>query len=365
MNQNRIAVISTGNGGQSIAGYLSGKGYEVTLYAREQDRVDMFKSNIIQVSGQIESTSELNLISCNMKEVIRDAFLIMVTTPSRYHSVVAKEMAPYLVNDQMIVLNPGRTFGTYEFDRVLRSNGCTANVILAETDTLAFTCRCTEVGKPVVYSLKSNLYVAAHDPQLTNTAVNTLSKFFPCVKAAKSTLHTGFSNIGMVFHPIPILMNITRIEAKETFLFYIDGISPLVATILERIDNERLAVASACGIQVPSAYEWLNNHYGSTGSTLYERIQNTTAYKNIYAPTDIDTRYIYEDILTGCVPVSFAGRAAGCDTYIIDSVIQWASTIYHYNFYKYGRNEDLIDFTALLRDAGRIAAINKQSKHAQ
>ncbi len=365
MNPNRIAVISTGNGGQSFAGYLSGKGYEVTLYAREQERVDMFKSNTIEVSGQFQFTTELQLISCSMEEVIRDAFLIMVTTPSRYHSVVAKAMAPYLVDGQMIVLNPGRTFGTYEFDKTLKANGCTANFILAETDTLAFACRSTEAGKPVIYSLKSNLYAAAHDPSHTNMVVDIISKFFPIVKPAESTLHTGFSNIGMVFHPIPILMNITRVEAKEAFLFYIDGISPLVATILERIDAERLAVASAYGIQVPSAFDWLKDHYDSTGNTLYERIQNTGSYKNIYAPTDIDTRYIYEDILTGCVPMSYAGRALGIDTYIMDSVIQWASTIYHYNFYKLGRNEDLIDFSALLRDSGRISSLNKSGRQAQ
>ena len=365
MNQNKIAVISTGNGGQAFAGYLSGKGYEVALYAREQERVDMFKSNTIEVSGQFRFTTELQLISCSMEEVIRDAFLIMVTTPSRYHSVIAKAMAPYLVDGQMIILNPGRTFGTYEFDKTLKANGCTANAILAETDTLAFACRCIQTGKPVIYSLKSSLYAAAHDPNHTNTVVNVLSKFFPNVKPAESTLHTGFSNIGMVFHPIPILMNITRIEAKEAFLFYVDGISPLVATILERIDAERMAVASAYGIQVSSAFDWLKEHYDSTGNTLYERIQNTSAYENIYAPTDIDTRYIYEDILTGCVPLSYAGKAVGSDTYIIDSVIQWASTIYHFNFYKLGRNEDLIDFSALLKDSGRISAVNKTIKQAQ
>lgn len=365
MNQNKVAVISTGNGGQAVAGYLAGKGCEVSLYAREQERVAMFKSNKIQVSGKFHFSAELKLISCDMEEVIRDAYLIMVTTPSRYHSVIAKAMAPYLVDGQMIVLNPGRTFGTYEFDKTLRSSCCSAKVILAETDTLAFTCRCSEVGKPVIYSLKSALYVAAHNPSFTASVVSALSDFFPCVKPAESTIHTGFSNIGMIFHPIPILMNITRVEAKEAFLFYLGGISPLVATILERIDAERLSVASAYGIEVPSAFEWLKEHYGSEGSTLYERIQNTYAYKNIYAPTDIDTRYIYEDILTGCVPVSCAGRAAGCDTYIIDSVIQWASTIYHFNFYKQGRNENLIDFSALQSDARLISALNKINRRAQ
>jgi len=345
LNQNKIAVISTGNGGQAMAAYLTLKGYSVALYAREQERVDMFPADRkFVLKGVVEGTAQIDMISSNMEEVIKDAHLILVTTPAQYHSVIAREVAPCIEEGQILVLCPGRSFGTHAFSEDLKRFGCDKKITLAEMETFVFTCRCEQVARPQIFSIKSDVLTAAHDPAETEKVVEVLSKAFPDIIPAASTLHTGFGNIGMIFHPLPILMNITRVEAKENFLFYLEGISPLVSNILERMDQERLAVAEAYGVKVLSAFDWLKKHYGSTGNNLYERIQNTEAYAKIYAPLDIDTRYIYEDILTGCVPVYYAAKAAGVETPIIKSAILWASTVYHYDFLTNVRNDKKINF---------------------
>lgn len=355
MNQNKIAVISTGNGGQAMAAYLTIKGYSVALYAREQERVDMFPADrIFTLSGMIEDTARIDLISSNMKEVINDAHMILVTTPAQYQTVVAREMAPFLEDGQVVVLNPGRTFGTNAFAQDLERFGNRKKIILGETETFIFTCRCEKIAQPYIYSIKNDVLTAAHDPALTAQLVEVMSRDFPDIRPAENTLQTGFGNIGMIFHPLPILMNITRVEAKEKFLFYKQGISPLVSNILERMDQERVAVACAYGARILSAFEWLEKHYNAKGDSLYERIQNNPGYSNIYAPIDIDTRYIYEDILTGCVPVYYAGKAAGLETPIIKSVILWASTVYHYDFLARGRNDKQINFEEIYRHSKSI-----------
>lgn len=351
MNGKRIAVISTGNGGQSLAAYFAHLGYSVALYAREQERIDMFTSNRFKLGGIFDCAAEIDLITCHMDEAVKDAYLIMVTTPAQYHPIVAKAMAPCLEDGQAIVLNPGRTFGTHVFDKTLRDNGCTANVVLGETDTFVFTCRCKEIGRPIIFEIKHDIKVAGHAAEHTPLLVDMLSALFPRVEPAASVLETGLTNIGMIFHPLPILMNITRIEAREEFRYYIDGISPLVAKVLERLDSERVAVARAMGVRVPSAYEWLNERYGSEGANLYERIQNTHAYRDVLAPTEIDTRYIHEDIQTGCVPVSCLGRRMNIPTDITDASIKWASVVYNCDFYATGRNDRAIDFDAMLSGA--------------
>jgi opine dehydrogenase len=138
------------------------------------------------------------------------------------------------------------------------------------------------------------------------------------------------------------------VEAKEDFLFYIDGISQLVAGILEKMDAERVAVARAFGVEISDAGNRLRECYGSRGDSLYEVIQNIGAYKNVLAPTDIDTRYIFEDIRTGCVPVSCAGNYAGVKTEAIDTVIKWASLLYNTDFLADGRNGESLDFEYIM-----------------
>ena len=345
----KIAVISSGNGGQSMAAYFSYLGYRVALYARETERVEMFTDNKFTISGAVNAEIEVELISSDMDEVIYDAELIMVTTPAQYHPIVARAMAPHLVDGQALVLNPGRTFGTLAYSKVLSECGCKADIMLGETDTFTFTCRCPKLRKPQIYKIKDAVRLAAHDNSYADDLLSLMHEIFSMYSLAESVLYTGFSNIGMIFHPMPILMNITRVEAKEDFKFYVQGISPLVAGILEKMDLERVAVANAFGVAVPSARRWLEECYGSRGDSLYEQIQNTDAYMTVLAPTDIDTRYIFEDILTGCVPTSCAGRAAGVQTEVLDTLIRWASILYGRDFRAEGRNENMIDFKKYLR----------------
>jgi len=277
----KIAVISSGNGGQSMAAYFSYLGYRVALYAREAERVDMFPDTKFVISGEVNAETELELISSDMGAVINDAELIMVTTPAQYHPIVARAMAPHLQDGQAMVLNPGRTFGTIAFSKVLAECGCKANIMLGETDTFTFTCRCPELRKPEIYKIKDVVRLAAHDCTYAEELLSMMHEIFSMYSLAESVLYTGFSNIGMIFHPMPILMNITRVEAKEDFKFYMQGISPLVAGILEKMDLERVAVANAYGVVVPSARQWLAECYGSRGNSLYEQIQSTAAYQTV------------------------------------------------------------------------------------
>ena len=102
-------------------------------------------------------------------------------------------------------------------------------------------------------------------------------------------------------------MNLVRIEAGEDFLYYHEGISPLVASVLERLDQERVAVARALGVPVLPVLDWLHSKYGSRGGSLYEALQQTEAYAAVLGPKDIHTRYLYEDVPTGCVSAAGTG----------------------------------------------------------
>lgn len=351
----KIAVISSGNGGQTMAAYLKHMGYTVSLYVRERERVLMFPADhVFRLRGIIRDDCAVDCVSCDMGEVIRDANLIMVTTPAQYHPVVAREMAPFLQDGQIVVLNPGRTFGAYVVKKTLAEAGCDKDIVVAEAETFVFACRCARVAEPYIHGIKRRVRVAAYDPGDTPRVMEALLPAFAGImEPAENVFVTDFSNIGMIFHPLPILLNITRVEAQEKFRYYTQGITPLVANIIERMDRERVEIAKAYGANVPSAFDWLGEHYGSQGDTLHERIQNTDAYANIFAPTDIDTRYIYEDMLTGCVPIYYAGLAIGVNAPIINSAILWASTIYATDFKHNGRNDEVIDFQAL---AGEAAA---------
>ena len=121
--------------------------------------------------------------------------------------------------------------------------------------------------------------------------------------------------MGAIFHPALTLLNAGRIEStRGDFQFYIDGVTPSVARVLEVLDRERVTVASSLGIRAHTAMEWLKMAYDATGSDLHETIHNQPGYYGIKAPATLNHRYITEDIPMSLVPIAALGQRYGVST---------------------------------------------------
>lgn len=335
-----VAVIGAGNGGTAIAGYLASCGVKVNL-------CDLFPQYLegIQKADGIDLTYDgntshqtLNLITEDVGSAIQGVHLIMVVTPSFTHKMIAEACYSQLSDGQVVVLNPGRTGGALEFLNTVRSKGCKADITIAETQTLIYACRKTGSSSVKIYSVKKEVDLGAFPANRTEKVLELLTPFYPQFAPAKNCLETSLSNIGALFHPSPVLLNIGRIESDpDDFRYYWDGISPSVSVLIKSIDLERRAVAQAYGVHILSAEEWLEQSYDTYGDNLYELIQHNEGYGDIKAPKTIDARYVTEDVPMSLVPISELGRIAGVPTPNTDAVIQLTSTIYKTNFRAQGR----------------------------
>ncbi|MEA5137385.1 MAG: NAD/NADP octopine/nopaline dehydrogenase family protein [Candidatus Fimivivens sp.] len=335
-----IAVVGAGNGGTAIAGYLSSMGAIVNL-------CDLFPQYLegIQNAGGIDLTINgqtsrqvLNMITDNVAHAIQGVHLVMVVTPSFTHKMIAEACYDALTDDQVVVLNPGRTGGALEFLNIIRNKGCKADITVAETQTLIYSCRKTGSAAVEIYGIKKEVALGTFPANRTQEVLNLLHPFYPQFTPAQNCLETSLSNIGALFHPTPVLLNIGRIESDtKGFRYYWDGISPSVATLIKAIDRERMAVAEAYNTRILSAEEWLSHSYDTYGDDLYQLIQNNKAYGDIMAPNNIQARYVTEDVPMSLVPISELGRVACVPTPNIDAVIELTSSIYNHNFRAEGR----------------------------
>ena len=335
----KIAVIGAGNGGQALAAFLSSKGYDVSLFNRSLRRIaHIIETKRIRLEGIINGVFKLSLVSTNIEEVIKGRKLIMVVVPAFAHKSIAERIYPFLEDGQIILLNPGRTFGALEFYRTLREKGVRKKVIVAEAQTFLFASRISNPGVVKIFRMKNAVPVSAipaiENPQLKEI----LREVIPEFEIAPNTIYTSFNNIGAVFHPSVQLLNSGRIESTAgAFQFYLDGITPSVAKVLEKVDEERCNVMKLFGVEPLTAKEWLNYAYDVVGSNLYEAIHNNDGYQGIYAPPSLYNRYILEDVPMSLVPISSAGKQFGEYTPTIDSVIHIASIMVSRDFWKEGR----------------------------
>ena len=347
----RVAVLGAGNGGHAFAGDLARRGYSVSVYNKfPSEIVDLQASGGVHLEGAVEGFGRLDSVTSEIGPVVDGADIILVVVPATAHAAMAEACSPFLRGGQLVLLNPGRTGGALEFRRVLDRHGGAHRPLIAEAQTLLFTCRISGPARVRVTSLKRQVPLAALPAADTPAVLRAVQPLYPQFVAARDVLETGLDNIGAVFHPATVLLSVARIESGSPFEFYRD-MTPGTARLLEAVDAERLAVARAYGVRALPAAAWLERSYdGITGETLYERITGNPAYAGIAAPRELQTRYLLEDVPTGLVPIAVLGRLAGLEMRVTAGLVDLCGTVCRRDFWTEGRNLDRLGLAGLTAD---------------
>lgn len=326
-----------------MAAHLALSGVKVNLWNRSEETIkSIISDKKIYCKGIVEGTARINKISTQIRDVISD--VIMVTTPSIAHKDIAREIAPYVHEKTVILLNPGRCFGAIELAEELKKLGVHDMPHIGETQSIVYTCRKSDNNHAVIFAFKKNVSLAV----LRGCSYDYVYQQLPdCLKPyfrrAESVAETSLNNVGMILHCAPVLMNIGWIESdKVDFKYYYDGISPSIADFLEKMDQERIIVAEKIGIHAESVKDWMKRTYGVEGNTLYECLRNNESYQEIDAPKSLNTRYIFEDVPNGLVSVEYLGTFfEDVSTPAITLIIDLANEILNCDFRRKGRRFSL------------------------
>jgi opine dehydrogenase len=347
-----IAVLGAGNSGLAMSAHLAISGHRVRLWNRSAENISrLIETKVIHCSGVIEGDAKLELVTSDINKALDGVSLILITTPANSHRDIAEKIAASLTEEKTIILNPGRTFGAIEVEYILSRCKPGVKPILAETQTIIYTCRKMDEDSVTIYSLKEPVLLAARNREGT---LKVLAQLPDCLKnlfiPAKSLIETSLGNVGAVLHSVPVLFNSGWIENnKVDFKYYYDGITPTIGRYLERLDNERLSIAEKLGVKLESVTEWMKRSYKIEGQTLFECIQNNEAYRRIDAPRSLRHRYIFEDIPCGLVAFESLGKLLNIEMSVIPKTIDLATELLEFDFRANGRTLErlgLADATA-------------------
>lgn len=343
-----IAILGAGNGGFAAAAHLTTLGHEVHLYNRSestiaaiQDEGGIKYSGVLD-EGESEGFASVPVITTDLARALDGADFLMVCLPANALTPVAEQLAAHVDGERPILLNPGGTGGALAVRRMLREARGSSTPPVAQTNTLTYICRKRSDDHVHVSSLVENVRCAAVPSSDQASVIEMVRTIYPSIKPVSDVLHAGLSNVNAVLHAPGVVLSAAWIEHTDgDFRFYYDAGTPAVANVMESIDEERLAIAEALGLDIdpfPAMFADIGStsrEAGECGSFL-RMLRESEPNKSIKAPSSVDHRYFHEDFPFGLVPMSALGRHTGVETPVMDSLITIASTITETDFQDVG-----------------------------
>ncbi|TEU13515.1 MAG: hypothetical protein E3J21_18470 [Anaerolineales bacterium] len=334
-----IAIIGAGNGGKAAAADLTLHGKRVRLFDFPEYRhnvTELAKTRRLKVTGAIEGEAVLELVTCDLSEALAGVDAVMVCTQALAHERTAHELAPLVQPEHFIVLNPGSTGGACHFACVFRELGLKKLPILVELSTLTYGCRAKDATVDIRIKVNRVLYGT-----LPSTAIATvgpeLEAAYPGLVRAESVLEAGLNNANPVIHPPIALLNAARFENEgHKMLFYRDGVSPAVARLIEKLDNERMALLQALGYPAqPDPVTSVEQGY-ATSTDYFECYAKGPGFRDFASPNTLDHRYFHEDIGMGLVMFCSLGDLLNVPTPTCKAIVQIGSMISGIDYFAQG-----------------------------
>lgn len=325
-----VAVLGAGAGGLSAVIELSLAGHDVILWNRRAETLALNCPNReIRYRGVLgEGSISPKQMTTDLREALAQADVVVVCLPSVVHARLFKELAT-LDCTVPIVLNPGQTGGALHLREVFRQTESLLPPV-AEFSTLTYVARVDSQGR-VNTTGRAQTVRAACLPG-GNSALDWAQTLFPGALKVADVIASSLSNVNLVLHPPGAILGAAWVEATSgDFTFYVEAMTPGVSRVMQALDDERLAVASAFGHVLPTLIEEMAE-IGTVDAAaagrgeLMAAIRGGTANANISAPDSFNHRYYQEDLAFGLLPFVELAQLANVPVPVARALLLLGST---------------------------------------
>ena len=327
----KIAMLGAGNAGCAVAADLTLKGHEVTLiktsHAMHDDNFEFLQKNegkmTLNEFGDIKSAN-IHKVSRNMSD-IEGAEIIIIYIQTNFHEQLIERIAPYLQDDQILLINPGYLSTAY-----ILKHCADKNLIIAEAESSFIDGRIMEPGYFRVGFRNVRNPIGIYPVARREEAIKKLDQLGERFVYLDSVVEAALHNPNLVVHTVGSVMSIPRIEKSHgDFCMYHEAYTrdnPSTWKILEALDAEKMNVLEKLGFSRISYVEACKYRNSLDDSIDAKEVFLNYAEMDTRAkgPTKVDSRYISEDVPQGLVMLEALGKSLGVSTPIVSGLIEIA-----------------------------------------
>ena len=325
----KISILGAGNGGTAVAAELSMRGHDVTLIKTSNAMHDENFNYLVENGGTVSIIEKYKTVKAKINRVTRDlsylskSKVVIVYIQTNYHEDLIKRIKPYLRDGQLLLLNPGYLSTAY----VLKH--CSdIDLTICEAQSSFVDCRITEPGTIRVGFRNVRNPLGIYPVSCLEDAKIILNKLgYPFVYLP-SVIEAALHNPNLIVHTVGAIMSIPRIEKTNgDYCMYHEVFTPSVWNILEALDNEKMNVIEELGCERISYVEACKyrNTLDDTRDAKEVFFWYASMPTRAKGPTEVDSRYISEDVPQGLVLLETLGQKLNVETPICSSLINIAS----------------------------------------
>lgn len=352
-----IAVLGGGNGCYAAAVDLTEQGHNIRFWRRNKDSfkevLERQAIDVVDVNGS--RTVDIYLATDNLEEAIKGVKLIVIPLPAFTQESLAKQLAPYLEDGQVIYLPPG-TFGSYIMSKRLKEYGCTAEVMFAETGTLPYLSRKHSESVVSISGRATRLPTGVFPSNKSEEAFKILKEAYPAIEPIEDALSGALMNAGPIIHPPLIIMNAGPIEHFDKWDIHDEGTQKSIRNVHDALDAERIRIREALGYHAP--HFPLADHYNDYGD---EWMYGDGAHDVLvdrddwFEKLDLEEhRYMTEDVELGLAFIVSLGDWLGVPVPVAKGLLSISSAVTGRDLRKTGRTIENLGLYSLTRKELKI-----------
>lgn len=349
----KVTILGAGNAGHAAAFEISLNGTEVMLFEhpnfakslegiRQKGGIEAVKELATEgkvVPAVLSGFAKIANLTTDAKVAMDFSDIVLLMVPEFAHEAIFKMIMPYLADGHLILTQPGN-FASLFFKKWMREAGIKKKVTFVDATSIPYAVRVIAPGTIYIEGKKSAYSAGAWPAQEINRAIDRLKDvLFLKVIPLQNVLEAGFSNVNMIIHVATAALGMGPMESRQGKIqFYAEGCSDSVAKVLEKEDQERLAVGKAYGLSLMPFIEIVNRFYNLDMTSIRDFVKNTPIHNRMPndSPKSPKERYITEDCPSGLVPVYHFGKLAGIECPAMEAIIRICNIYNDINFFETG-----------------------------
>jgi opine dehydrogenase len=311
-------------------------------------RIESSRETMLTASGSIEYKF-VPRIATSSEQLVKENDVLLVCLPANGHKHVFDELAPHLstsVSHKHVIISSHASLGALYLTQAIEEhqqhnkNNHLANVdSLFPTITAWGTTVCTArrpSGTSVdVKSIRKSVDLCTVPEQESSSALTLCQWLFPGINFQRrdGLLAISLSNLNPQNHLGMALGNISRMDKGEAWYQFLMT-TPSIGRFLQDLDQERLNIASALGLDVKTIQEHFSlSFHVPISESISDMCQEIYKSGNdVYGPNTASSRYITEDVPFGLVLTATLGRMVNRPALLHESGIFICNSMYGCDF---------------------------------